>query len=1301
MATLALSVAGQFVGGLIGGPIGATIGRALGALAGSSIDQQLFGGQSGQPVGKLDDLNIQTSREGAPMRRIYGWNRVAGELIWATQLVETLSQNEQDGGKAVGNSGAKSSAHYSYSANFAIGLCEGEISHFGRIWADGKLLDQSQITVRFYTGSNDQLPDSLIEAKEGAGDALAYRGLAYAVFELLPLADYGNRLPQLTFEICRTVGQLEKEITALTLIPGASEFGYDPRPLFNVVQPGIVKIENTHQTGVTSDWEVSLDQMQSLFPNLESVALVVSWFGTDLRVGECQILPGIENRDKNIAEAPWRVSNATRSDAHQVSTWLGSPAYGGTPNDASIVRAIKDLNARGIKVTFYPFLLMDIAGGNELPDPYGSAEQADFPWRGRITCHPAIGQPGTPDKSAAAASQIANFLGSASAGDFVGSGEAVVYSGPAEWSFRRMILHYAHLCKLAGGVDTFLIGSELRGLTQVRQNSDTFPFVTGLTTLAQDVRTILGGATLLTYGADWSEYFGYQPSDGSSDVFFNLDPLWASSAIDVIGIDNYMPLADWRDGNDHLDAQGSSSIYQRSYLQGNIAGGEGYDWYYASDAARADQTRSTISDGAYGEPWIYRYKDLVSWWQNPHHNRPGGVRDGSPTSFVPQSKPIWFTEVGCGAVDKGANQPNLFSDPKSDESGTPYFSNGLNDPFMQRQYLYAQLSYWRIGGQGYELGNNPVSSIYGKPMLDADRLYVWTWDARPFPAFPSRSDIWTDAPNWETGHWLNGRSGIMTLQELLEAILNDYGVTDFNVEAETMLVDGYRIEGVTTARRAIEPLISAANLQLFSCLGEIQITRAQPRTQEGNWLLSPSELAVQKDEPVIEKMRADKIDLAGQLTLDFIDRIRDYRASSIVVRTLARTGANADTVALPLTMSYDSAELLARNLLQNLWAGQESLKLALPPSQIGLSVGDVFQLEGALEHPYVVIAINDTDRREIEARGIEADDGLVIESVPPDFHLPVPLGLSQPLVHVFQLPGRDGLHDKINLHAAVFADPWPGSYALFQTYAGAENLIASVSAPATIGTLTQDLAVGTQLLWDRENSLELELTSGHLASVEANAALAGANRLAVERDDGTWELLGFATAELIGVRTYRLTNLLRGLRGSGGNSGASTGNGVVLFDEAIVTRQLEIEALEQEFQLKAIAAGSGYETPIAATVTPVRGPLQPLPPVHLFATRAVGQNDIAVGWLRQSRRGGLSWAASEVPLDVVPEKYLLQIYEGAVLRREIVLASPTYLYAEADQIADFGSLPSTLTCQVAQVSDVFGNGQITTGVFNV
>ena len=115
-----------------------------------------------------------------------------------------------------------------------------------------------------------------------------------------------------------------------------------------------------------------------------------------------------------------------------------------------------------------------------------------------------------------------------------------------------------------------------------------------------------------------------------------------------MGIDYYMPAADWRDGAAHLDAA-AGSTHDLDYLGSNIDGGEGFDWYYASDAHRAAQVRTPIADGAHGEHWIWRYKDISAFWGQYHYDRPGGVRAATPTAWVPGSKPIWLTELGCAA----------------------------------------------------------------------------------------------------------------------------------------------------------------------------------------------------------------------------------------------------------------------------------------------------------------------------------------------------------------------------------------------------------------------------------------------------------------------------------------------------------------------------------------------------------------------------------------------------------------------------------------------------------------------------
>src|SRR5262249_30998000 len=244
---------------------------------------------------------------------------------------------------------------------------------------------------------------------------------------------------------------------------------------------GVTEAENVHTLQGGTDWDVSLDQLEATLPNASSISLIVSWFGTDLRAGHCEVKPGVDTPLKGTMPMEWKVAGVERADAYLVSTKDDRPSYGGTPADAAVVQAIKDLKQRGKSVVLTPFILMDVPQGNTLPDPYGSASsQPPYPWRGRITCDPAPAEPGTPDKTSAAGDQIAAFVGAADVGDFAISGETVIYDGPDEWSFRRMVLHNAHLAKAAGGVSAFLIGTELRGLTWVRSSASSYPFVAAL-----------------------------------------------------------------------------------------------------------------------------------------------------------------------------------------------------------------------------------------------------------------------------------------------------------------------------------------------------------------------------------------------------------------------------------------------------------------------------------------------------------------------------------------------------------------------------------------------------------------------------------------------------------------------------------------------------------------------------------------------------------------------------------------------------------------------------------------------------
>ncbi len=211
MATLVLTAAGVAVGAMVGGPIGVALAVAsayAGSQIGSNVDRSLFGGNRRVEGPRLGDLTVQSSAYGQTVPLLYGTVRAAGNVIWSTGLIETRREESQkvSGGKG-GGSTRVTNVTYLYSVSLAVALSARPIHSIRRVWADGKLLrdGMGRLAVdglmRVYTGNEAQAPDPIIEAREGIGQAPAYRGLAYVVFENLALAEYANRIPNLTFEV--------------------------------------------------------------------------------------------------------------------------------------------------------------------------------------------------------------------------------------------------------------------------------------------------------------------------------------------------------------------------------------------------------------------------------------------------------------------------------------------------------------------------------------------------------------------------------------------------------------------------------------------------------------------------------------------------------------------------------------------------------------------------------------------------------------------------------------------------------------------------------------------------------------------------------------------------------------------------------------------------------------------------------------------------------------------------------------------------------------------------------------------
>jgi hypothetical protein len=834
----------------------------------------------------------------------------------------------------------------------------------------------------------------------------------------------------------------------------------------------------------------------------------------------------------------------------------------------------------------------------------------------------------------------------------------------------------------------------------VRSSGTEYPAVAALKTLAADARAILGPGTKIGYAADWSEYNNHQTGDAPGAVLFNLDPLWSDANIDFVGIDNYMPLADWRDGAVGLDydaISGPTTIHDPAYLTRNVAGGEDYDWYYASAEDRETQTRTPITDGL-GKPWVWRAKDIRNWWSNAHFDRADGSESGSPTAWTPQGKPIWFCELGCPAIDKGANEPNVFFDPKSSESAVPYYSNGERDDLIQRLFLQAHFAYWN------DAANNPVSTVYAAPMVALARIFAWCWDARPFPFFPARADIWGDAADYQYGHWLNGRLGAVQLADLVAQLCEDASFIEYDVSDLSGLVTGFAVTDTMSPRDAIAPLATAYCFDAVESEGVIRfVMRGQPNPAA----YGEDDVVMPDGEPSFgfSFERAQETDLPLASRIAYIDADADYRQAVVEARRLTGSSDRVVSATLSLVLDQGQAIGIGQRLLMDAWTMRESATLALPPSALALDPTDEVLLDaGGRTRRLRLTGIDDAGARKIQA--VATDPSIYESIVGPsrapdgggDFGFP-----GRALVVFMDLPLLTGTEIPWAPTAAAFANPWPGAELILKSASDSNyTLDTSLTIPAAIGETTSDFSSGPLWCWDEGNTLDIKLYNGACASRDDLSVLGGTNVLCVQNADGDWEVLQYATATLIAPGQWRLTRLLRGQAGTEGamRDPVAAGARVVLIDGAQQQLALTQDQYALPFNFLWGPQGKPLSDPAyQGAALQFKGVgLRPLSPVQMSAVWQSG--DLLLSWIRRTRIGGDSWDQTDVPLGEESEAYDLEILDASddVIRTETVTA-PSFTYTSADIATDFPSgLPSPFRFRVYQLSVTVGRGEGAYGI---
>ncbi|SMY09703.1 hypothetical protein LOM8899_03875 [Flavimaricola marinus] len=717
-----------------------------------------------------------------------------------------------------------------------------------------------------------------------------------------------------------------------------------------------------------------------------------------------------------------------------------------------------------------------------------------------------------------------------------------------------------------------------------------------------------------------------------------------------------------------------------------MAGVEGYDWYYHSPEALSAQIRTPIED-FHGEDWVWRYKDIKGWSQNQHRNRINGVRQETPTAWEPKSKPIWFTEIGCAAIDKGTNEPNKFLDPKSSESFLPRHSNGLRDDFIQMQYLRA------IHRHFADDEANPVSDVYGGAMVDMARAHVWAWDARPYPAFPLNTELWSDGANYARGHWINGRSSSRSLASVVAEICERAGIDNVDTSRLYGVVRGYQVDDTDTARSALQVLMVAYG---FDAIERDGILEFRSRDGRADAQITGDNLVYEQEGmPTLELTRAPSAEVVGTARVGFVDADGDYemRAAEAIFPDDALASVNQSE--LPLALTTGEGRRIAERWLAEARVARDTARFGLPPSGIPYGAGDVLEIDAdGRRDLWRIDRVETTTFQEMEAVRVEPETYRPNESMDDAtqtkaFVAPVPVEavfLDLPL-----LTGEEQPHAP---HVAMTSEPWPGQVALYsapQDNGYVINKVLPISA--TVGSTQTNMAAVSPGRWDRGPALRVKLVRGSLRSVSEAEVLSGLNLAAIgDGQSDTWEVFQFANAELVGPNTYDITLRLRGQAGSDGVMPQDwpEGSRFVLLDGVPTQIQLASSARDVTQHYRWGPAQKPIDDSTYRHLeTAFRGiGLRPYSVCHLRAD-STENGDLTVSWIRRTRTGGDSWNQSDVPLGETTELYDVSVTVDGVVKRQTQVSSTSWLYTDAMQTAD-GT--GEVVVSVAQVSESFGPG---------
>lgn len=532
-----------------------------------------------------------------------------------------------------------------------------------------------------------------------------------------------------------------------------------------------------------------------------------------------------------------------------------------------------------------------------------------------------------------------------------------------------------------------------------------------------------------------------------------------------------------------------------------------------------------------------------------------------------------------------------------------------------------------------------------------------------------------------------------------------YDVSDVDVsDLAGLTVIGYVRTRVMTGRAAIDPLRQACFFDGFESDGKLKFRKrghAVVRTFEDEEL---GYCASGDDTPSrITTRMVQETDLPRTVRLHYLSQSRDYEPGEQASPTRVETDATNDQdIELSIVLDDGDAAKIASVLWSDAWASRwlheiqvdAGLQELEPTDPIAVPVDGQVQRTRILDVVDVLPAYR-------KASLVRDDDGSYV-SYAAESEVPVvvpPLTFFGPIEAVYlDIPLLRDEDDDAGFYAAMrplIEGAFHGG-AIYRSIDGGGNYtrIGQAGNAATMGVLSSALDSGPTDVWDDESILYVELDYGSLESRTVQAVLNGANAAAVG-DDGRWEIVQFRSAEFVALNLWKLTGLLRGRRGTEHFVGTSEAGDrfVLLSGSGIIRLSLPLSGVGREYTYKAVGTGVMIDAAEEEAFTGRGVALKPFSPVHVEGSRDTTTGEWTIAWVRRGRIGQTMQSGTDIPLSEEVEDYEVDVLDGdGTVVRTISTSVQSAGYLGTQQIADFGSVQTSITVRVYQLSTSVGRG---------